>query len=304
MTRGDAKPDLSVIVPSVNGFAILSETLETLRTGGAADGLVFEVLVLDRCGEDLRAAVRCRFPEVTVTAASPGTTIPELRAMGFRQARADAVAVIEDHTLVERGWGRQMLDALAAGADVVGGSVYNAAVNSTVDWAAFLCEYSHLLPPLPAGPVEALTGNNVVYRRALLDRYAEIIDAGRWEDYLHAAMRRDGVRLVCRPEIRILHKRHYRVREYVSERYLYARAYAGLRRGDMPPARRALFAAGALALPPVLFWRVVRRVMAARGHGRALLRSLPLLGLFVCAWSVGEVVGYSIGPGDALARVK
>ena len=74
---------------------------------------------------------------------------------------------------------------------------------TTVDWAAFLCEYSHCILPLPEGPASWLTGNNVVYPRALLARYQAVIGRGQWENRLHDAMRHDGVPLVCRPEIRV-----------------------------------------------------------------------------------------------------
>lgn len=294
-------PDLSVVVPSVNGTGILLECLEALRAD-AATGPRVEIVVVDRCGADVRREVRQRVPEAIVIPTAPGVPIPDMRALGFRHARAAAVAVIEDHVLVPPGWARQMLGALAAGSDVVGGSVVNAATEGTVDWAAFLCEYSHLLPPIPAGPVDALTGNNVVYRRPLLEKYWATVAEGRWEDHLHATMRRDGVRLTCHPEIVVRHKRHYRVREYVCQRYLYARAWAGLRGSEMSTARRAAIGLATLALPPVLLYRIVRRVLATR-YRTELLRSLPLLLLFVCVWAAGEMMGYAAGPGDALSRV-
>ncbi len=163
--------------------------------------------------------------------------------------------------------------------------------------------YSHLLPPLPEGDVESLTGNNVVYRRALLDRYRDVVAEGRWEDHLHAAMRRDGVGLTCRPEIVVGHKMHYRVRDYLSQRYLYSRAYAGLRAAPLPAPKRLALSLATAALPPVLLYRIVARVASRQGHRAELARSLPLLMLFVCAWAAGEAIGYAAGPGDALARV-
>lgn len=296
-------PNLSVIVPSVNGPDILLECLDALCANGAA-GLALEILVIDRSGGAVRRAVAERVPEAVVLPVAPQTTIPKMRAIGFRSARADAVAVIEDHVLVPAGWAQQLLGALAAGDDVVGGSVHNLATATAVDWAAFLCEYSHMLAPIAGRRVERLTGNNVVYRRALIRKYSALLEEGRWEDHLHAALRRDGVSLTCRPEIAVGHKMHYRVRDYVSQRFLYARAFAGMRGSDLPPVRRALFALGTIALPPVLFFRVVSRVLATRRHRTELLRSLPLLVLFVCAWAAGEAVGYAIGAGGALSRVK
>lgn len=301
--RRSARPDLSVVVPSVNGAEILLECVHALIAKTAPD-VRLEILVVDRCGPEVRRAIEEAYAGVVIVPVAAGTTIPAMRAIGFRAATADAVAVIEDHILVRSGWARQLLDALAAGHEVVGGGVQNAATASTVDWAAFLCEYSHMLPGATRDPVAALPGNNVAYRRALLERYSGTLALERWENHLHAAMRRDGVRMVCRPDIAVGHKMHYRVRDYVSQRFLYARAFAGMRRSDLPAARRALLAVGSLALPPVLLFRVVRRVFAAGCHRAELLRSLPLLALFVCAWAAGETIGHAIGPGDALSRVK
>ncbi len=295
------EPQLSVVVPSVNGAGDLIGCLEALER--QRDDVTLEVLVADRCGDGLRQAVRERFPDVTVLDAPAGTTIPDLRAMAFDAASGASVAVIEDHVIVPPGWARQLLEAQARGEDVVGGAVENAANQRVVDWAAFLCEYSHLLPPLPDGPSDWLTGNNTVYRRALLEKYREVTREGRWENHLHDALRRDGVTLYCRPAIRVGHKKHYTVWEYLSQRYLYSRSYAGARTAGAPLARRLAWGLAAMALPPVLFGRTVARIWHKGVHRGELVRSLPLLGLFVTGWAAGEVVGAWFGPGDALAKV-
>lgn len=292
---------LSVVVPSVNGAGDLMGCLDALSRQGPEAGL--EVIVVDRCGENLRVAVRERFPEVKVLAAAPGTTIPDLRAMAFDAATADSVAVIEDHVIVPDGWASRFLEAQDRGEQVVGGSVENAAITRTVDWAAFLCEYSHLLPPLKEGPADWLTGNNTVYRRALLERYRDVTRAGLWENHLHDAIRRDGTTLWCRPEICVGHKKHYTVWEYLSQRFLYSRSYAGGRLAGTPGIRRIAYGLAAMALPPVLFGRTVARIWRKGAHRGELVRSMPLLALFVTGWAAGEVVGAWFGPGDALKRV-
>jgi hypothetical protein len=205
--------------------------------------------------------------------------------------------------IVPQGWARRMLDAIGDGNQVVGGSVENAATGTTLDWAAFLCEYSHCLPPLPAGPATWLTGNNVVYPKALLDRYRNVVQAGNWENYLHDVLRADGVPLVCHPEIVVGHKKHYTFGEYLSQRYLYARSYAGARVAGASTARRLAYGLAALALPPLLFLRTIARLRAKGRHQEWLLKSLPLIGVFVVAWGWGEVVGYWRGPGDSLSKV-
>jgi hypothetical protein len=293
--------ELSVVVPSVNGWNDLEGCLAALEEERSDAAL--EVLVVDRIGPELRAQVAERFPWVRVLTAAPGTTIPDMRATAFDAATAPSVAVIEDHVLVPRGWARALLQARRT-ARVAAGGVRNAATARQVDWAAFLCEYSHLLPPLAGGTSEWLTGNNTVYDRTLLEEYRAVTHAGKWENHLHDALRRAGETLVCRPEIVVDHKKHYTFFEYFSQRYLYARSYAGARVAGAPPARRAAWGLAALALPPLLLWRVVSRSLRKQIDRGVLWRSVPLLGLFVTAWGAGELVGYWFGPGDALARVK
>ncbi len=295
-------PRLSVVIPSVNGLADLTGCLDALAVDARRTPL--EVLVVDRVGDALRQQIRAGYPWVRVLDAAPGTTIPQLRAQAFAAAVAPIVAVIEDHVQVLPGWADQMLAAHAHGEEVVGGAIVNAATDRLVDWAAFLCEYSQLLPPLPSGPVPSIAGNNTTYRRALLDRFREAATSGRWEDHLHEVMRAHGIELHCHPEIEVGHKKHYTVWEYTSQRYLYARSFAGARVRDRSLPGRALYAvAAAVLLPPLLLARIVGRVWARPPYRPVLLRSLPLLPLFVAAWAAGEVVGASCGPGDALSRV-
>ena len=220
-------PALSVVIPSVNGLGDLLGCLAALEQ--QRGDVALEVLVIDRCGESVRQAVRERFPTVRILATPRDTSIPDMRAIAFREATAPAVAVIEDHVVVPPDWAAQLLQAQRTFGGVVGGAIENAATERLVDWAAFLCEYSHCIPPLTEGPTDWLPGNNVVYPRALLEQHQSVLGGGRWENHLHDALRRDGVPLICRPEITVGHKKHYTVSEYVSQRFLYARSYAGAR---------------------------------------------------------------------------
>jgi hypothetical protein len=292
--------ELSVVVPSVNGLGDLLGCLEALE---AQTDVALEPIVVDRLGENVRDAVRRRFPSARVIGVPASTTIPRMRAVAFEAATADAVAVIEDHVVVPPGWARALLEARRETGAVVGGSIDNAARTSVTDWAAFLCEYSHCITPLPAGPTSALPGNNVVYDRSLLKQYRNVIDEGKWENRLHDAMHGDGVPMVLRPEIGVGHKKHYTVGEYLSQRFLYARSYAGERVRGMPLPRRLAYGAAAFALPPLLMYRTVARVLAKRRYRVQLALSIPLLVVFIASWTAGEIVGYWMGPADSLSRV-
>lgn len=293
---------LAVVVPAVNTLGDLIGCLAALARERA--DVPLEVIVVNRLGEAAGAALRVEAPFARVLPVASDVAIPQMRALAIREAKSEAIAVIEDHVIVPRGWARSLLAALAAGEDIVGGAVENAATGTLLDWAAFLCEYSHCLPPLPAGPAEWLTGNNVAYRRALLEKHLALLDAGQWENALHDALRAEGHLLVCRPEIVIGHKKHYTFWEYFSQRYLYARSYAGARVAGASPAKKLAMGLAAFALPPLLFARTVSRILGKGAHTEKLWPSLPLIALFVLVWGAGEVIGYWLGAGDSLARVK
>ena len=294
-------PVMSVVIPSVNGWSDLRGAMDAVyaQQGGGH----IEVLVVERTGEIVRAAIRESFPNATVIEVASHMTIPQMRAVAFEAAQAEVVGVIEDHVIVPPDWARRMQEAHATGAQVVGGAVDNAATGTVVDWAAFLCEYSHCLNPLPSGPAPWLTGNNVTYRKSLLQRFRGTLILERWEDALHDALRDAGIALISRPEICVGHKKHYSVGEYTSQRYFYSRAYAALRVQNMPLSKRLLYGCAAMALPPLIYWRVVSQVLKSGRYRTELLRSLPLLALFAVSWAIGEVTGYWRGDGGALARV-
>lgn len=297
-----AAPELSVVIPSVNSFDDLDGCLRAL---GAQRGARIEVVVVDRLGEHVRHWVRQGHPGALVLGVPGDATIPAMRALGIRRAGAAAVAVIEDHVVVPPGWARGMLDALAQGHAAVGGPVENAATETLTDWAAFLCEYSSTLPPLPAGPSDWLPGNNVAYPAAVLRRHDAVLAQGRWEGALHDAIRAEGGTLLMAPGLVAGHRMHYSVGLYLSQRFLYSRSYAGERREAMSrPRRIAMGAAALVLLPPLMFARTVSRVRAKRRHGRELLRSLPLLVPFCLAWGAGEAVGTWFGPGRSLSKVR
>lgn len=291
---------LSVVVPAVNLLSDVVDCLTALEAEKADVDL--EVILVNRIGERVSRQVKSLFPWVHLIEVTPDVTIPQMRAMAFREATKDAVGVIEDHVMVPRGWARKMLDALDAGADVVGGSVENAATDTLMDWAAFLCEYSHLIPPIAGGSVDGLTGNNVVYRRSLLERFREVTEAGEWENFLHDQLKQSGVDLICRPDIAVGHKKHYTFGEYMSQRFLYARSYAG-KRAKGSPLKKVAYGAGSMALPPVLLYRIVSRIAAKKRHQALLAKSTPLIAMFVTSWAAGEVVGSLFGEGDSLSKV-
>jgi len=292
---------ISVVIPCVNALSDFRTCMAALQS---QTGPRPEVVAVERLGAKFSDSMKAEFPEVRIISVGTDATIPQMRAVGIRAASADAIGVIEDHVIVPPDWTRKMLDEIAAGADVVAGPVDNEATTTLVDWAAFLCEYSAVLPPLSDGPSDWLPGNNTVYRRDILRRFDSLLDDGRWENYLHDHMRAAGVSLVMRNNIVAGHKMHYTFGLYMSQRYLYSKSFAGARVSGAPLGKRILMGCFAFALPPLVFARVIRNILSKKRHVRELRRSLPLLVPFSLSWGVGEISGYWFGAGRSLSKVR
>lgn len=295
-------PLVSVVVASVSGWPSLAACLEALR--GQEGDLEIEVIVADRCGGDLPAAVRTGFPDVSLFEMPPHTSIPALRARGLRTARGRFVAILEDHCNVDSRWALALQRSVEAGHLVFGGSVENGAVQRSVDWAVFFCEYARFMPPLQRGPAAEITGNNSVYERALLERMGEAVHAELWESFLHASLHEQGVAFHCEPDLRVVHAKSFGFLYFISQRYHYSRSFAGMRLREAGLGRRLLYAGATPLLPPLLLARLVLEVRRKPGNWGRFARALPALGVFLPVWAWGETVGALLGPGRSLERVE
>lgn len=300
VTAGD--PLVSVVIASVSGLPSIGECLDALV--GQDGGVDAQILVVDRCGEETRAALRRRFPKVEVVAAAPGTSIPALRAMGVERAKGRMVAILEDHCNVGPGWMRAVARQHAAGAAAVGGAVENGSVDRTVDWAAFFCEYARFMPPVPRGVVREITGNNTLYDRTVLERLGPEARRPVWESFLHARLRGLGVALQSDPDLVVTHKKRFGYAHFLAQRYHYSRSFAGERLAGSPWWRRAGYACATPLLPPLLLGRMTLAVTRKRRHLGRFVQATPVLATFLVSWAFGEAVGALLGPGRSLERVE
>jgi hypothetical protein len=291
-------PPLSVVVASVNGFPYIGECLDALRLHCPTA----EVIVADWTDDETRRRLREGWPGVQLISFDAPRSVPELRAAGIAASTAPHVAVIEDHCLVREGWGERILAAHDAGHTVVGGAVHNGA-GRIRDWAAFLCEYSEHMDPMTAGRTETLVGMNVSYDRSTIAAMQDLLDEGRWETWLHPHLQRQGFELHCDPAILVNHAKDFGVREFLSQRYHYARSHAGMRNPELG-WRRAVYALGSPALVPLLYVRIARNVLRKRRYRGKLLAATPLILLYLCAWAGGEAVGYAFGGGRSILKVR
>jgi hypothetical protein len=298
--------ELSIVIPSVNGKALLVPCLERIEQQTIRDSL--EVIVCDRLRDDTAETVRQRFPGVTVESGLHGATIPQLRWKGLRAASAPIVAVIEDHSMLPRTWSEELLGAhrqyRGQSEGIIGGPVENGSTATLFDWAFFFTEYAPLMPPISARRAPGVSGGNVSYRRSLLplddDRFAEL-----WEGELLEELRGRGIAIRIHPGMTLLHRNPFTPDDFRRQRYLFLRSIAAMRARSWGVLRRLSYAAaGLVILPWLLPLRLAAAVWQKRRNRRELILGLPMIVAFLWMGIAGEISGYLWGDGGSLQQIR
>ncbi|MEO8042718.1 MAG: glycosyltransferase [Acidobacteriota bacterium] len=295
-------PKFSIIIASVNGLPFIEECLASLDD--QRGGLEAEIVVVDSTDEKTRDYISRNFPKVNLIrlAARPG--IPGMRAIGMREATGDHLVITEDHCIAPENWLEEINRAHLAGYAVVGGSVENGSCSRLVDWAVFLCEYSGFMPPIEAGEVDFVAGNNVSYSRAAIRQVDEAVKNDFWEFFMQEELRRKGIKFLSVPAVKIIHKKDFGFFYFLAQRFHYSRSFAAMRRQRSTISRQLIYLAYAPVSAIHLTWRIVSNVWRKQKHRRELFLSFPFLAMFMCSYALGELVGQLFGPGHSLAKVE
>ncbi|MEP6902066.1 MAG: glycosyltransferase [Actinomycetota bacterium] len=295
-------PKFSVIIASVNGLPSMAECLTALEQ--SRNGFDVEIVVVDATGEQTTDYIENNFPQVKLVKLPERCGIPEMRAIGMREAAGDYFIVIEDHCMAPQNWFAEISKAHDAGYAVVGGSVENGATKRLMDWAVFLCEYSGFMSPIPAGEVEFLAGNNVSYERSAIEQIDEAIKKDFWEYFLQLELRKKNIKFLSAPAIVINHKKEFGFFYFLSQRFHYSRSFAAMRRRKLTVLKQFIYLAYMPVAPFHLMWRIVKNVAQKKKHRQELLLSFPLLAIFMCSYAVGELTGHLFGAGESLKKVE
>ncbi len=305
---GEATKDIvaSVVVGSVNGGEWVFALLQALRH--QRTDLGYEVIIADRCEDGTAERIEREYPEVKLLRASPDTTLPELRTMALEASQGRYIFVTEDHTVPPPNWidrFSRALDDAPPRIVAVGGPVDNVMTEDTVDWAAFLCEYSQYLPPLETGETHDIPGMNIAYRKSVFDGVDRaLLTKGFWESIIHPQELGKGNTFLRLGDVVMGHRKHFGFGYFMSQRYHYSRYFAGVRFDESDRTKRLAYTALSGALPPLVLSRVARAAFAKPDYRSATIRSLPAICAFSVAWAVGEAVGYAAGPANSLVEIE
>ncbi len=287
-SRDDNGTTSSVVIgawPDLNGLA---ECLDSLASQQDA---ATEILVVG--GAPFPTEIRMRFPRVRWLQGSPGMLVPHLWSIGVNSSRGKIVAITTARFVPARDWLKYICEAHKRLASPgIGGAIDPPRGRSAKGWATYFLRYSTYLKYTREQIVHEIAGENASYKYDSLAAHRDAIVDGFWEPEFHRLLQAEGKTLSFVPAIRVTQGPAFGVRCFCRQRFQHGRHFGHMRlRGSSAAVRIARVVASPL-IPAVVLAKIFVRVLASRRYFGPLLFSLPLLFVFVVAWTLGEVFGY------------
>ena len=298
-------PLMSVVVITPDCYATVRKTLRHLRAQKICGRLEIVLAAPSASALDLDAAAMRDFLSYKIIEVGAVESSARARAAGVVAASAPIVAFAEDHAYPAPGWAEALIKRHAENWAAVGPVMANANPRSTTSWANLLIEYATWLEPAAGGERAHLPGHNGSYKRATLlqygDRLEAMLDA---ESILHWDLRAKGHKLYLEPQARTFHENFSAATPSLTLRFNGGRLFAASRARLWPLWRRAIFTLAAPLIPLVRCTRITREMLRPGRPRHVLPRVLPALMLGLAFDGAGEMVGYALGQGAAMAKLS
>lgn len=282
--------DISVIIACDGEGSILDQPVTALVS--ALRGLRAEILVVHAAGQSVAGTpeVASAGPQIRVLTAAPGSVVPHLWGLGVRSARGRVVALTTTHIRVRPPWARAIL-ASSGQSGAAGGPIDHPRGGSMLARAAYLLRYFAYLPGARPAVVQELPGENVAYRRDLLERHAAMFVDGFWEVDVHRRLRAEGHELGWTADATVDFVPSVSLLGMVRNRLVHGAHFGRYRVRELGwPWWRAL--AVTPLVPAVLLLRIGRHAAAATPRRLGtLVAALPALLVLLVAWAAGEAAG-------------
>ena len=287
-------PHISVVMATKNPGRHLYPCLDSLRDQDPS--VTAEIIVADASTDGSEQLIRTRYPNVRVLHFDTSMGPPQLIREALRQARGQIIAVTDAYCRFPPQWLANLSQAHEMDYAVIGGAVENGNSDGLFGWACFFADYGAFMLPAQPRVTALLAGNNVSYKKWLLDQKLGSMYDGFWKVFFHRDLEREGIQFLFDPSLVVYYTRHNTLFSFLTRYYRNARLFAAFRCNRISLASRFLRVIASPALPPVLLYQRLRARLTKKAHLLRFLLSLPLLTLFVTVWAAGEFSGYLQGP--------
>ena len=305
---GKGSPEFSILIGlvSTEDSDRILEALDSLRKQEGSHQ--YEVIIADRRHDDISSRLDDDYPEVIRIPAPPQMSLPELRTLALDRASGTYIIVTEDHNVPSENWLASMAQAFVDAPDgtvAVGGCVENGVYDTPLDWATFFCEYSFFLESVDEGVTTVLPGMNVAYHHSIFEGLVRnLLTSGFWETTVHPVLLEKGLKLFSTNKIKLYHCKKFSFGLFARQRFIYSRYYAGRRFHRSQLLKRIVACGATVLLPPLLLFRSTQQMKAKKRLAAEFKSAMPMLLVFYMIWAYGEMVGYILGDGGALARIE
>jgi glycosyltransferase involved in cell wall biosynthesis len=265
-----------------------------------------EVLLLD-CGDPGETTIRGGdHRSVRYLRLQPGLPAGYVRAEGVRRARAPIVAFLEEHAWAMPGWAEAVLEAHAGPWAAVGPEMICGNPGAGLNALLEAVYYPLWSPPAVEGEMSDVGHHNSAYKREVLTRYGELLEALMYpEELLVRRLHRDGYRLYLQPAMKVLHFYETYLRSTCLVNYL---SHRGIEAGTDTVEQRSFWrrAWRFVILPFSPFRRALKLWQTLRRHRPGKLpyfwRGLPVAFVANVAAALGGMVGLVFGMQDTAVR--
>jgi hypothetical protein len=234
-----------------------------------------------------------RFPRVRWLTAPVGSMIPHLWSLGMDVAEGSIVAITTTHFEPAADWiarvGQAHARLEAAG---IGGRIAPPRGGGAASWATYFLRYSNYLGCIHEQAVSEIAGDNASYKREALVAHRAAWHDGFWEPEFHRLLRADGKTLAFVPGIRVTQRASFSIGSFCRQRFAHGRRFGQARVRSTHLLMRLARVVTSPLIPVAVLGKILWRVGRSGCHFGALLRCLPVLILFVFAWTLGETWGY------------
>jgi glycosyltransferase involved in cell wall biosynthesis len=285
-------PILSIVIGAQNVRSTITPCLQSLLSQVGDQSI--EIIVVDDSSDGTTEIVASQFPTAILMRSQQQQLIPHLWGIGIKQATAPIIAITTAHCIPAPNWINNILattdsENTAAG---WGGVILPPSNLSPRDWAVYFSRYSAFMPPVNAGTVTEIAGDNAIYRKVALDLCWKQPQQGFWETLFHHELRQHGKTLYLAPTVEVCLGETQNSWDFCQSRLRHGYHY-GSTRPETTWLMRLIRIGAAPMLMPFLVLRIGQRIVQHRPDWLPIyLLALPWLVIFLSAWSLGEVQGY------------
>ncbi len=299
----DATASISVVVVTPARFANIRRTMRHLRAQTIRDRI--ELIVVAPAEGALADAASHEldgFHSVRLLAVGAINDVDKCAADGVRQARADVVAIIEDHAFADPDWAEAMLAAHEGPWVAVASTMANANPKRQLSWCNLLVAYGPSVEPTIEGERTAIPGHNVSFKRAALEPFGDALrDRFGREGGLLEALRANGGRFLLSERARVHHINPSTWAATAEVRVNAGRLY-GARRAQSEKwsaVRRLLYTVAGPLIPFVRYSRVTQELFGDGRRADLAKRVAPAVFGGLVLDALGQMAGYLLGEGNS-----